>query len=61
MYEFASVVKMFVLFVVIYFAHLDSLLDFRGIGGCDSSLVVFHTVQYFGRLWVIVTTISFFA
>jgi len=52
---------MFVVFVVFYLAHLDTLLDFRGIGGCDSSLVVFHTVQYFGRLWVIATMISFFA
>ena len=34
---------------------LDTLLDFRGVGGCDSPLVVVHIVRYFGRLWVIVT------
>jgi len=34
---------------------LDTLLDFRGVGGCDSPLVVVHIVQYFGRLRVIFT------
>jgi len=36
-YNFASVVKMVLVIIVTYFAHLDALLDFGGICGCDSS------------------------
>jgi len=39
----------------LFISHSDTLLDFRGVGGCHSSLVVVHIVQYFGRLRVIVT------
>jgi len=36
-YDFASVVKMVLVIVIIYLAHLDVLLGFGGVGGCDSS------------------------
>jgi hypothetical protein len=42
----------------LFISHLDNLLDFRGAGGCDSPLVVVHVVQYFSRLWIIVTSVN---
>jgi len=43
-------VKLGVVIVVTYFALLDILLDFRGIGDGDSSLVVVDIIQYSSRL-----------
>jgi len=54
-YEFPSVVKVVVMTVVTSFALLDILLDFKGIGDGDSSLVVVDIIQYSSILWVIVT------
>jgi len=39
-------------------SQLDTLLDFRGAGGCDSPLVVARIVQYFGRIRVTVTSVN---
>ena len=39
-------------------SHLDTLLDFRCVCGCDSPLVVVHIVQYFYRLRAIVTSVN---
>ena len=36
--------------VITYFAHLDILLYFRGIGDGDSLLVVVDIIQYSSRL-----------